>query len=162
MCLTEQSLRVMPGPASKVKEDVPLLKLQEAACSSVSSRMPFMGPSVACFTTFLLDVIIFGDFLQTVGQIHDTLELRHGMPCQPVSFQFNSRGDLVPSLSNAHRSREDGLLGSPTASMPQLSRGAIWDFLCGSDDIDSGLSCRHHELPKSSWVTLVKGPSSWW
>lgn len=33
--------------------------------------------------------------------------------------------------------------------MPQLPRGAIWDFLCGSDDTDSGLEWQ------ASWVAKV-------
>lgn len=155
--LAEQSLRVIPAPASKVKEGVSLLKLREEACSSVSSRMPFRGPSVACFTTFLLDVIIFGSFLQTIGQIHDTLELRHGRPCQPVSFQFSSRGDLVHSLSNAHRSRRMVFWEAPQPACHSFPGEPSETFCVAVMTQTVALSGRHHELPKSSWVTGVRG-----
>jgi len=48
--------------------------------------------------------------------------------------------DLAHSLGSPSGSR-DGVLGSPTAIGPQLSRGAIHSLLSGSDAMDHG-----HEL----------------
>jgi hypothetical protein len=106
-------------------------------------KMPFSGPSDACFTTFLMSSSLAGFSRWHIRSTTDTLGVGT-WKAMPVSFEGHASelpvqfwDDLAHSLGSISGCRND-VLGSLMAIMPQLSRGAIHSLLGGSDGMDHG------------------------
>uniref|UniRef100_A0A8C0SQM4 Uncharacterized protein n=1 Tax=Canis lupus familiaris TaxID=9615 RepID=A0A8C0SQM4_CANLF len=103
--------------------------------------MPLRGPSDACFTTFLMSSYLAAFSRRQVRSTTDTLGVgtRKAMP---VSLPFSSGMTLPTALAVPVEARDD-VLGSPSAVMPQLPRGAVHGLLGGSDGMDGGREALH-------------------
>ena len=158
MSWIEWSLRAMPAPASKVEEWVSLLKSQETTWSSVLPRMPLKKPSDACFTTFLMSSYLAAFSRQQVRSTTDPFGVgtRKAMP---VSFLFSPRMTLLTALAVPV---ETGVM---SWAAPQLSHHSFpegpslvfWVTVMAWTVVMSLSS-----MPKLLWMTLARGPSSWW
>jgi hypothetical protein len=87
--------------------------------------------ALRCLLHHLLDVFILGRFL------HDGHIGGRNMEGHASELPVQLWDDLAHSLGSTSECRDD-VLGSPTAIMPQLSRGAIHSLLSGSDGMNHG------------------------
>ena len=71
--LNRMVIEALPAPASKMEEWLSLLKLRTNLVLPVAQDA--LEGALRCLLHHLLDVIVFGSFLQAAGQIHgsDTL-----------------------------------------------------------------------------------------
>jgi hypothetical protein len=85
-----------------------------------------------CLLNQLLDVIILGRFLQAECKIHNRYIGGRNMEVHARELPVQLWDDLAYSFGSTSGCRDD-VLGSPTAILPQLSRGAIHSLLSGSE-----------------------------
>ena len=102
--------------------------------------MPLRGPSDAYFTTFLISS--YWQVSPGGSQIHNGHVEGRDAKGHASDLPVELRDDLAHSLGSASRSRND-VLGSPSATTPQLPGGAIHSLLGGSDGVDGGHESLH-------------------
>merc|ERR1711915_404901 len=107
----------MPAPASKIEERVSPLKSVDNTWCSVYARTPFMGPSAAALTTFLMSSYLAGFSRRTVRSTTDTSGVGT-LKAMPVSLPLSSGMTLPTALAAPV---EEGMMFCPAPRPPLQS-----------------------------------------
>lgn len=129
------------SPASKMKSGSHCSVCRRQPCPQCSLDAHYQA--LGYLLLYLLDVIIFGSFLQATCQRNNGHIGVKNTEGHVSELPFKLWDDLVHSLGSISGSRDD-VLSSPMAIIPQLPREAIHSLLGGSDDMDYGHESFHN------------------